>query len=123
VQNWTTAPPPLQYRSYKVENCNAGIFNGGIVGSTMAVWARDVTANGNFFEFAALQGILVGHLCGPGNTPQSFTFLPQTDRVYEVRVVQLDNTCPTNSPTAGCVRSTATFQGNPNGQAFVQTIT
>ena len=90
----------------------------------MTVWARDVTANGSFVEFAALQGIVVGHRCGPPNdVPESFTFLPQTDRMYEVRVVELDNTCPTNSPTAGCVRPIATFQGNPNGQAFVQTIT
>ena len=122
VQSWITAPPPPQYKSYKVENCNSGIFNGGVVGSTMTVWARDVTANGSFLEVAALQGIVVGHQCGPDNVPQSFTFLPQTDRLYEVRVVELDNNCLTNSPTAGCVRSTATFQGNPNGEAKVLTI-
>jgi hypothetical protein len=124
VQSWTTAPPAPQYRSYRVENCNNSFSNGGVVGSTMTVWARDVTANGGFVKFAALPGILAGQRCGsPGNVPQSFTFPPQPDRRYEVRVVQLDNNCPTNSPTAGCVRSSATFQGNPNGQAFVLTIT
>ena len=123
VQSWITAPPAPQYKSYKVENCNGGIFNGGAFGSTMTVLVRDVTATGSFVEFAALQGIVVGHQCGgPDNVPQSFTFFPQTNRLYEVRVVELDNICPTNGPTAGCVRSTATFQGNPNGQAFVLTI-
>jgi hypothetical protein len=122
VQSWITPPPAPQYKSYKVENCNGGIFNGGVFGSTMTVWVRDVTATGSFVESAALQGIVVGHQCGPDDVPQSFTFFPQTDRLYEVRVVELDNNCPTNSPTAGCVRSTATFQGNPNGQAFVLTI-
>jgi hypothetical protein len=125
VQSWITAPtapPALQYKSYEVENCNGGILNGGIVGSTMTVWTRDVTATGSFVESADLQGIVSGHQCGPDNVPQSFTFFPQTDRLYEVRVVEVDKNCPTNSPTAGCVRSTATFQGNPNGQAFVLTI-
>jgi hypothetical protein len=126
VQSWITpppAPPQPQYKSYKVVNCNGSVLNGGVFGSTMTVWARDVTANGSFVQFATLQGIVVGHLCGPpNNVPQSFTFLPQPNRMYEVRVVELDNLCPNNSPTAGCVRTIAKFQGNPNGQAFVQTI-
>ena len=128
VQSWITAPPPPpppQYQSYKVENCNSSIRSGGPFGSTMSVWVRDVTANGSFVENSRLQGLLVGHQCGPNDVPQSFTFKPpQANRLYEVRVVELDNDniCPTDSPTAGCIRSTATFESNPNGQAFVLTI-
>jgi hypothetical protein len=123
VQSWITAPPPPQYKSYKVENCNSGPFNGGVEGSGMTVWVRDVTANGSFVEDARLGGLAFGRQCGvAGTVPQSYTFHPQTGRLYEVRVVEVDNICPTDSPTLGCVRSTATFEGNPNGQDIVVTI-
>jgi hypothetical protein len=126
VQDWTTSPPPPQYKSYEVVNCNDGIDNGGIVGSTMAVWARDVTANGSFEELDDLQGRVVGDPCGTDHDfpddPDSYTFRPQTNHIYEVRVIEVDNFCPTDSPTSGCFRSIATFQGNPNGQTYVLTI-
>jgi Ricin-type beta-trefoil lectin domain len=125
VQDWITAPPPPpepQYKSYEVKNCNNSIFGAGGFGAGMAVWVRDVTANGSFVEYAVLGGILQGHQCGNPDVPVSYTFFPQPNRVYEVRVVEIDNVCPTNSPTTGCIRSDATFEGNPNGQAFVLTI-
>jgi hypothetical protein len=112
----TTPPPSLpQVRSYTVENCSDNIVLGdGVVGPSMTIWVKDNTANTAFVEVSVLPGQVPPSFCPQ---PATFTFNPITGHTYELRIIGVggvNSSCPHDLPT-GCLRSSFTFQGNPNG--------
>jgi hypothetical protein len=96
----TTTPPPTGVKQLAVYNCLGTPDFDADPPRTISLWARDVTAGGDF----ARQGSIGTDWQGMNCNGQPFVYAPPiTGHVYQIEAVDFDNDGCTDDPHGSCV--------------------